>query len=103
MYNTPFDFNTIDVEKFKDVLRITSYILTDTGMIMSGTRADGGVVGFSKAGDVQNTYIAYNLDHNVLFINPENLTGKQVRSAYGIASMFDLKVEEKYDDAEEEE
>jgi len=90
-----FDLSTLDVDKFKDVIRITSYIVQDTGLRMSGMRHDGGVIGF---GETDDDYVSYNLDNDILFINYDVLTGTQIRSLHGIASMFDLKIEE-FEDA----
>lgn len=90
-----FDLSTLDIEKFKDVIRITSYIVQDTGLRMSGMRHDGGVIGF---GEIDDDYVSYNLDNDLLFINYDVLTGTQVRSLHGIASMFDLNIRE-FDDA----
>ena len=99
MRNRKFELNTLDVNKFMNIIRAVSHIIQDTGLIQSGVRFDGGVIGFTKEGDFDNDYISYNLDYGILFVNPDNLTGSQMRAAYGIASLLDLKVEERYDDA----
>ena len=38
--NERFDLNTLDVNKFMDVIRITSYIIQDTGLHQRGVRFD---------------------------------------------------------------
>lgn len=93
-----FDLSTMDIDKFKDVIRITSYIVQDTGLRMSGIRHDGGVIGFGNIDNDYVDYVSYNLDNDVLFLNYDVLTGTQVRSLHGIASMFGLTIEE-FDDA----
>lgn len=99
MSNRDFDLSTLDVNKFMTIIRAVGCIITDTGLVQSGVRYDGGVIGFSEEGDSDNDYIAYNVDHGILFINPDNLTNSQRRAAYGIASIFDFTVEEIDDDA----
>jgi hypothetical protein len=91
--NNLFDISTLDVNKFMDVVRITSYIIQDTGLHMTGVRFDGGVVGFGQPRSEED-YISYNLQHNLLFLNEETLTRAQYRSAIGIATLFDLTVKE---------
>ena len=97
--NERFDLNTLDVNKFMDVIRITSYIIQDTGLHQRGVRFDGGVIAFGEPKSEED-YITYNLQHNLLFLNEETLTSTQYRAGLGIASLFDLTVKE-YDNAED--
>jgi len=97
MTNTRFDLSTLGLEKFMDVIHITSYIIQDTGLIMTGTRFDGGVIGFGIRGS-QEDYISYNLQHDLLFLNQDTLTSTQYRAGLGIASLFDLEVKDFADD-----
>ena len=91
--NKRFDLSSLDVNKFMDVVRITSYIIQDTGLHMTGVRFDGGVVGFGQPRSEED-YISYNLQHNLLFLNEDTLTRAQYRSAIGIATLFDLTVKD---------
>jgi len=94
--NERFDLNTLDVNKFMDVIRITSYIIQDTGLHQRGVRFDGGVIGFGEPKSEED-YIAYNLQHNLLFLNEETLTRTQYRAGLGIAALFDLTVKDFHD------
>ena len=91
--NERFDLNTLDVDKFMDVIRITSYIIQDTGLHQRGVRFDGGVIGFGEPKSEED-YISYNLQHNLLFLNQETLTRTQYRAGLGIAALFDLTVKD---------
>jgi len=88
-----FDLTALDLEKFKDVIRITGFTVRDTGLEMTGMRFDGGVIGFGKPAD-QEDYVSYNIDNDWLFVNDEVLTESQVKALEEIANIFDLTIRE---------
>ena len=88
-----FDLTTLDLEKFRDILRITSQVVHKTGLPSTGTRFDCGVIGFGVTGS-EDDYVSYNLDNDWLFINESILTGEQIESLKEIADTFDLTIRE---------
>ena len=88
-----FDLSELELEKFKDIVRITSYIVKDTGLEMTGVRFDGGVIGFGRGG-YEEPFVSYNIDNDWLFVNDEVLTESQVNALKEIADIFDLTIKE---------
>ena len=91
-----FDLPSLDLEKFKDIIRITGFTVRDTGLEMTGMRFDGGVIAFGKPAD-QEDYVSYNIDNDWLFVNNKVLTESQIKALKEIAYTFDLTIKE-YED-----
>ena len=91
-----FDLSELELEKFKDIIRITSYTVRDTGLEMTGVRFDGGVIGFGRGG-YEEPFVSYNIDNDWLFINHKKLTESQMKALKEIADIFDLTIKE-FDD-----
>jgi len=88
-----FDLSTMDLEKFRDMLRINSRIIHGTGLPMRGTRFDCGVIGFGVPSD-DNEYVAYNLDNDWLFVNHALLNDSQKQVVEQTAEEFGLTIRE---------
>ena len=88
-----FDLSTMDLEKFRDILHVSSRIIHETGLPISGTRFDGGVIGFGVPSD-DNEYVAYNLDNDWLFVNHALLNDSQKQVVEQTAEEFGLTIRE---------
>lgn len=88
-----FNLGTMDLEKFRDMLRITSRIIHETGLPIRGTRFDCGVIGFGVPLD-EDDYVSYNIDNDWLFVNDSVLTDAQLSAVKDTANMFDLTIRE---------
>ena len=95
------DQMNIDVNTFRTAVHVTSAIAHELKLPLSGTRCDGGVLGFGKLSDSLSK-VAYNIDGNVIYYYPENLTSGQRHLLQGIATEHDINMDELYLELDEE-
>jgi len=88
-----FDLSTMDLDNFRKILHVSSRIIHETGLPVSGTRFDGGVIGFGIP-SYDNDYISYNLDNDWLFVNEGVLNDFQKQVASDTAEEFGLTIRE---------
>jgi len=88
-----FDLSTMELDNFRKILHVSSRIIHETGLPISGTRFDCGVIGFGVPSD-DNEYVAYNLDNDWLFVNDAVLNDSQKQVVEQTAEEFGLTIRE---------
>lgn len=91
----------IDVNTFRTAVHVISAIAHELKLPLSGTRCDGGVLGFGILTDSLSK-VVYNIDGNVIYYYPENLTSGQRHLLQGIATEHGIDIDEMYLDIDEE-
>lgn len=95
------DQMNIDVNTFRTAVHVTSAIANELKLPLSGTRCDGGVLGFGNLSDSLSK-ITYSIQGNMIYYYPENLTSDQRHMLHGIATEHGIGMEELYLEIDEE-
>jgi len=91
----------LNIETFRKAVYVTSGIAGHMNLPLSGVRYDGGVLGFGTLTESLSRVI-YNIQNNVIFYYPEEITEQQRYVLHGLAQEHDITMEELYLDLEEE-
>lgn len=82
---------SVSVNEVMQIVRVTSAVVSELGLVQYGVRADGRNVGFAFAGTTPDeSPILFSVDKNALIYDDEMLTSRQRHLLIGIAVELEL-------------
>jgi hypothetical protein len=82
---------SVSVDEVMQIVRVTSAIVSELGLVQTGVRCDGRNVGFSYQNeDYDIAPVLFSLDKEALMYDDNVLSRKQVHTLIGIAVELEL-------------